>query len=204
MAKAGDDELRGLLQRAQEALTLDASAASLKAIKSKLETLSTTLFLEWLLGDKRFESQSQQVEYWLSRLYDELFTDEQPDPTRIYERFGIGIARASYLARILRAQRTGVWRGQARLELRSQLQLKQADAEKAKKVGMGLVQEFDLGLSQGASDEMRVLFDRLSASPPQSERPRPPKVKPSFGNLRYWGVPAETLILLLEKMEEAQ
>ncbi len=204
MAKSGDDELKGLLERAQEALASDASPASVKAIKGKLETLATTLFLEWVVGDKRFESQSQQFEYWLSRLYDDVFPDEQPDATRIYERFGIGIARASYLARVLRAQRTGQWRKQARTELKNQLQRKKSDAEKAEKAGTAHVQEFDVGLTQGASDEMRVLFDRLSGEMSESERPRPPKLRPSFGNTRWWGIPADTLLLLLKRIGESQ
>jgi hypothetical protein len=184
----------------QEVLASDASPVAQKAIKNKLETLSATLLLEWLLGDKRFETQSQQTEYWLSRIYDEIFADEQPDATRIYERFGIGIARATYLARIMRAQRTGQWRKQARTELKTQLQRNKSRAEQAEKEGQAHIQEFDVSLSAGAADEMRVLFDRIAAFVPERERPKPPKAKPSFGNSRWWGVPAETLLLLLKNI----
>src|SRR5262249_44818988 len=110
MAKPSDDTAKALLDRAHAALKLDASPAAHKLAKAKLEELASTLLLEWLVGDKRFESQSQQAEYWLSRFYEEIFVDEQPDATRIYERFGVSLPRAAYLARLLRARRASQWR----------------------------------------------------------------------------------------------
>src|SRR5258708_6400963 len=69
LAKPEDDFRKSLLDRAQSVLSTDASAAAKKNIKNNLEELSAILFLEWLVGEKRFESQSQQTEYWLSRCY---------------------------------------------------------------------------------------------------------------------------------------
>ena len=83
MGKPEDDARKALLERAQALLSTDASPVAKKNIKSNLELLAATLLLEWLVGDKRFESQSQQTEYWLSRFYDSVFVDEQPDATRI-------------------------------------------------------------------------------------------------------------------------
>jgi hypothetical protein len=80
MAKAGDDATKALVDRAQAALKLDASAAAQRLAKANLERLASTLLLEWLVGDRRFESQSQQTEYWLSRFYEEIFIDEQLAP----------------------------------------------------------------------------------------------------------------------------
>ena len=71
MARSGDDVAKALLDRAQAALKLDASPTAQKLAKVKLESLASTLLLEWLVGDRRFESQSQQAEYWLSRIYEE-------------------------------------------------------------------------------------------------------------------------------------
>jgi hypothetical protein len=71
MAKPGDDAAKALLDRAQAALKLDASPAAQKLANTKLESLASMLLLEWLVGEKRFESQSQQAEYWLSRFYEE-------------------------------------------------------------------------------------------------------------------------------------
>ena len=200
MAKPGDDGANTLLDRAQAALKLDASPAAQKLAKAKLESLASTLLLEWLVGDRRFESQSEQVEYWLSRIYEEIFVDEQPDATRIYERFGVSLPRATYLARLLRARRAPQWRQAARVELKTQLERHKAAALNAKKEGQAHVTEFDVSVSPGAADELRVLYDRIAAFIPERERPKPPKAKPSFGNSRWLGVPAETLLQILETL----
>ncbi|MHC2627247.1 hypothetical protein ACVIW2_009334 [Bradyrhizobium huanghuaihaiense] len=200
MAKPEDDARKALLERAHALLSTDASPAAKKNLKSGLDGLAATLLLEWLVGDKRFESQSQQAEYWLSRFYEDIFVDEQPDATRIYERFGVNLPRAGYLARLLRARRAGQWRQAARVELKTQLERYKARAEEAKKEGQGHVTEFDLSLSLGAADELRVLYDRIAAFMPERERPKPPKAKPSFGNSRWLGVPAETLLSILQAL----
>ena len=200
MAKPGDDGANTLLDRAQAALKLDASPAAQKLAKAKLKSLASTLLLEWLVGDRRFESQSEQVEYWLSRIYEEIFVDEQPDATRIYERFGVSLPRATYLARLLRARRAPQWRQAARVELKTQLERHKAAALNAKKEGQAHVTEFDVSVSPGAADELRVLYDRIAAFIPERERPKPPKAKPSFGNSRWLGVPAETLLQILETL----
>ncbi|TFW57817.1 hypothetical protein CT676_27835 [Bradyrhizobium sp. MOS001] len=201
MGKPEDDARKALLERAQALLSTDASPAAKKNIKSNLESLAATLLLEWLVGDKRFESQSQQTEYWLSRFYDGVFVDEQPDATRIYERFGVNLPRAGYLARLLRARRAAQWRQAARAELKTQLERYKDRAAEAKKEGQGHVTEFDVSLSPGAADEMRVVYDRLAAFVAERERPKPPKAKPSFGNSRWLGVPAETLLSILEALK---
>jgi hypothetical protein len=200
MAKADEDARKALIERALSVLSIDASASAKKNLKSNLEDLGTTLLLEWLVGDKRFESQSQQTEYWLSRFYEVIFVDEQPDATRIYERFGISLPRASYLTRLLRARRAAQWRQAARAELKTQLERHKAAALTAEKEGQAHVQDFDLSLSSGAADELRVLYDRIAAFMPEKERPRPPKPRPSFGNSRWLGVPAETLLLALKAL----
>lgn len=200
MAKPPDDTLTALVKRAQDALKLDASPGAQKLAIAKLEGLASTLLLEWLVGDRRFESQSQQTEYWLSRFYEEIFVDEQPDATRIYERFGVSLPRAAYLARLLRARRTAQWRQAARVELKTQLGRHKTAAEEAKQEGQGHITEFDVSLSPGAADELRVLYDRLAAFVPERERPKPPKGKPSFGNSRWLGVPSETLLQILDTL----
>lgn len=196
--------LAELLEKARKALVVDTSPAVRSHLDEKLEKLAAELLLEWVVGEKRFESQSQQSEYWLSRFYEEVFVDEQPDATRIYERFGMSLPRAGYLSRLLRARRIAQWRHAARLELKMQLERKREDAEVAKAENTAHVQEFDVSLSSGAVDEMRVIYDRLSASFTERERPRPPKAKSRFGNARWFGLPAETLLLVLEDLHRGE
>lgn len=57
--------LPDLMLQAIAALSADASPESLKRLKERLQPFAAELMLEWLTGEKRFESQSQQVEYWL-------------------------------------------------------------------------------------------------------------------------------------------
>src|ERR1700741_1489482 len=110
--------LSDLVAQASAALSLDCSEPSKDRIGSKLQDLAAELMLEWLVADKRFDSQSQQTEYWLSRFYEDIYSDEQPDAARIYERFNISLPRSTYLTRLLRARRMGQWRKAAQQEVK--------------------------------------------------------------------------------------
>lgn len=189
-----------LLARAKAALGQDASPEARKAIEVGLEKLAAELALEWLLGESRFESQSQQTEYWLSRFYEDLFIDEQPEPTRIYQRFGLNLPKAAYLARLLRARRSAHWRQAARRELRAQIERHKPAAIKAREAKQAHVTEFDLSLSPGAADELKVVYDSIAAFSTEKERPRPPSLKTRFTSARWLAVPADTLLLILDKL----
>jgi hypothetical protein len=190
-----------LLQRVAGALTTDGSSLVANNATTKLDMVAAHLLLQWIVGAARFDSQSQQTEYWLSTLYDEIFTDEQPDATRIYERFGFSLPRANYLARLLRARRAAQWRLAARVELKAQLERRRKDAEQAQEAKQAHIQEFDISLSAGAADELRVIYDRIAQFAAEHERPKPPKARPSFGNSRWLGIPAETLLLILKQLD---
>jgi len=194
---AKNARLAELIEQANATLAQDGSAPTKKNINDKLPDLATELMLEWLVAEKRFDSQSQQVEYWLSRFYEELFSDEQPDTSKIYQRFSLSLPRAAYLCRLLRARRMAQWRKAARQELQTQFERNRKKAEEAKKAGQDHIQEFDISLSSGAADELRVIYDRMSESIAEHERPRPPRAKPGFGNAKWFSVPADTLLLVL-------
>jgi hypothetical protein len=199
---AGDEAFRQLVERARSMLSIDVSEASKRNLDERLERLAAELALEWIVGDRRFESQGQQTEYWLFRFYDEIFSDEQPDATRVYERFSLSLPRAAYVARILRARRTAHWREAARTELRAQLQRYKSSAEADKKANKAHIQEYDLSLSPVAADELRVLYDRISEFAPDHERPKPPRAKPAYGSARWMAVPALTLLLILDALDQ--
>src|SRR5262245_43791085 len=121
MAKQSTARVEELAERATTALGIDATKQSAARLQQRLQPLATELLLEWLVGEKRFDSPSQQTEYWLSRFYEEIFTDEQPDAARIYSRFGLPLSKAGYVARLLRARSSATWRGAARTELKRRL-----------------------------------------------------------------------------------
>jgi hypothetical protein len=112
----------------------------------------------------------------------------------------LSLPKAGYLARMLRARRAPQWRQAARVELKTQLERHKAAALAATKEGQAHITEFDVSLSPGGADELRVLYDRIAAFKPERERPKPPRAKPSFGNSRWLGVPAETLLQLLDDL----
>jgi hypothetical protein len=194
---AANSRLDDLLALAIPLLDQDCSPAAKAALKTRLKDLAAELLLEWVVAEKRFDSQSQQTEYWLSRFYSEIYADEQPDPTRIYERFNLSLPRSSYLTRLLRARRMPQWRKAAKAELKTQLTRLKKKAEQAEKDGAAHIQDFDVSLSAGAADELRVIYDRMSESIAEKERPRPPKIKPGFGSARWFSLPADTLLLIL-------
>ncbi|WP_117193579.1 hypothetical protein [Rhizobium terrae] len=192
-----DDHLDELLGKALASLSVDASAQARQDLEKKLRDLAAELFLEWLTGERRFERQPQQTEYWISRFYEEIFPDEQPDGTVIYERFGLALPRANYIARLLRTRRAAWWRDAARRELVAVLEAKRAAAQEAPDI-----EEIDISLSAGAADELRVQFDRYCASVTPDKRPRPPKSRQSLGMTRWYGVPAATLKVLLDFLKQ--
>ncbi len=191
------ERLQQLLDKALATLSVDASQQARQRLEARLRELSAELFLEWVTGERRFESQTQQTEHWIARFYEEIFPDEQPVGTVLYERFGLPLPRANYIARLLRTRRAAQWRDAARQELMTMLKACREKAKTASATGQGIF-EIDISLSAGAADELRVQFDRYCAAVPPEKRPRPPKAKPSLGTTRWFGVPADTVLLLLD------
>lgn len=195
-----DADGRDRLARAKAALAVDASPAARARIDSGYEALCVDLVSEWVLGERRHESQGQQAEAWIARFYDALHSDEQPDASRIYARYQLGLPRAQYLARLLRARRTAQWRAAARAELGQALERVSADARAVAKAGRAQVQRFDLSLSRGGYDELVTLYDTVAAAITRGDRPAPPAKKPSSPTLTWFSITAETILALLEAL----
>ncbi|WP_192178416.1 hypothetical protein [Mesorhizobium amorphae] len=144
-----DERLSQLLKRAIDNLSLEASEPTRQMLVKRLEKLATELALEWIVGERRFENVSQQTEYWLARLYEDIFIDEQPDATRIYSRLGFALPRSQYLARLLIARRSAHWRQAARKEVADALSQIEKKAREAIEKKQGATQRFELSLSKG-------------------------------------------------------
>lgn len=193
-------DLERLLDRAKAKLGTDASPATNKLIQDRLKDLSTILMLEWLVGDQRFEKQSEQTEYWLSRIYDELLTDEQPDGSMIYERFGFSLPRSDYLARLLRARRMANWRRSAISELSAKLEVFRNNAENTPNDQVDAA-DFELLLTPGAADELKVIYNRIALSQSSDVTLPPPKYKPTFSKFRFILIPCRTLLEVLNEVK---
>jgi hypothetical protein len=197
-----DDDLNTLLARAKAALGAEASDASKALIEARLQSVAAGLALEWILGDHRFESQGQQTEYWLARMFEELFPDEQPEATRLYLRFGLPLPRAQYVARLLLARRSAHWRQAARKEVVAALESFEAEARQAAKGNASQTVRYDISLSRGAYDELVVLYDRLVGHIAGQDRPSPPRRAPSSPTLVWFSVTADGVLKLLDMIRK--
>lgn len=188
--------------RVKQALSRQASGAAIERIDREYEQLCVELVSEWLLGERRFESVSQQTEHWLARLYDVIYVDEQPEATRLYERFQIPLPRAQYVARLLMARRAAQWRNAARVELRATLRRLEKSARDAIADSQGSVQRYETSLSRGAYDELIVIYENLSRSISDTERPAPPRKLPSSPTLVWFSITAETAVAVLTALDK--
>ncbi|MEZ5853029.1 MAG: hypothetical protein R3D68_20535 [Hyphomicrobiaceae bacterium] len=186
-----------LLARATSNLSIQTSDASASLVRRRLESVAAELALEWIAGERRFESLSQQTEHWLARLYEELYRDEQPEATRIYARFGLPLPRAAYLTRLLLARNTGQWRDAAHREVLNSLNNVETKAQDAANAKAAKTQRFDLSLSRGGYEQLVVLYDFVARTTPSQDRPAPPRRNPSSGSLIWFSITAETALALL-------
>ena len=198
-----DERLAALLARARASLMIEASDAATQRIDARLQAVAAELALEWITGERRFENQSQQTEHWLARFYEELFTDEQPQPTRIYARFGLPLPRSQYVSRLLLARRTNQWRDAARREVLTALESVEARSKEAGKDKATKTQRFELSLSRGGFEQLVVLYDFMVGAISGQNRPAPPKQNPSPGSLVWFSVTAETVLGLIELLRRA-
>ncbi|CAN7487139.1 hypothetical protein LJR029_000907 [Caballeronia sp. LjRoot29] len=197
-----DDRIKELKARAQKSLGIEASAATKRRIEDRLHLVAQELVLEWVVGDRRFENQSQQTEHWLARLYEEVFSDEQPEANRIYARFGMPLPRSQYVARLLLARRSAQWRAAARAEAQTTLENVEAKSLEARKSKSASSQRFELSISPGGYDQLVVLYDFMASALSGPNRPAPPKRLPSSPSLIWFSITAEAVLALLELMRK--
>ena len=197
-----DADLKDLLSTAQANLTIDASDKSTGEIKSRLQAVAASLALEWITGARRFESQGQQTEYWLARIYEALYPDEQPDATRLYVRFGLPLPRAQYVTRLLLARRSTHWREAARNEVTSALETFEKQAREAIKASAGATAIYKLSVSRGGWDELVVIYDRMVGPIASQDRPAPPRREPSSPTFVICSIAAPGLVALLDHIRK--
>jgi hypothetical protein len=191
-----EETRKALLEKAVANLSIDASADSMKRVRERLEAVAAELALEWLSGELRFETQGQQTEHWLNRVYETLFEDEQPDGSRIYARFNLPLPRAQYVTRLLLARRRTQWRTKARAE--AEHALRNHEKKAREQVGKGnRAHSYESPMSRGALDELMIVYDQtLTAagdetfSPPRRQSASPSRV--------FVGMTAETICAILD------
>jgi hypothetical protein len=189
---------------ARAALSIDASEEARRRIVQQFDRLCIELISEWLTGERRFESVGQQTEYWIARLYEELYVDEQPEAARLYARFSLPLPRAQYLVRLLLARRVAQWRVAARREAELTLGRFEGPARDAIKDKAGQVQRFETSLSNGGYNELIVAYEFIVRPMADRERPTPPLKLPSSPAVIWFSITAETLVALLEHFRKEE
>lgn len=189
-----------IVEAARAALSIDTSKETQQRIQKQFDRLCIELVSEWVTGERRFESVSQQAEYWLARLYEEFYLDEQPEATRLYARFRLPLPRAQYVTRLLLARRAAQWRVAARREVESTLARSESPARDAIKAKEGQVQRFETSLSKGGYEELIVTYEFVVRPIKDGERPAPPRKLPSSPAVTWFSITAETLIAVLEHL----
>jgi hypothetical protein len=198
------DRLDALVTLAQERLGIEASGPSRKRLSDRLRTVAAELALEWILGERRFESQNQQMEHWLARLYEDVFSDEQPEASRIYARFGLTLPRAQYVTRLLLARRSAQWRDAAKGEVLAALESYEAKSIDARKAKTAQTQRWEMSLSRGGYDELVVFYDLMTSRIAGPNRPSPPKRTPSSSSMIFFLITAETTLAILELVRKVK
>ena len=140
------------------------------------------------------------MEYWLSRIYEALYPDEQPDASRLYTRFGLPLPRAQYVTRLLLARRSAYWRKAAHEELVGALKGFEKDARAAIKAGAGSTTPYKISLTRGGYDELVVVFDRMVGHIVGQNRPSPPRREPSLPTLVWFTLSAQGVVALLDEI----
>lgn len=204
MPKRSPQARAELRTRAVEALKARASAASQARIDASFDDLCVELVSEWIVADPRPESATQQAEYWIGRVYEELIPDEQPAPTGMYTRFSLSLARAQYVARLLRTRLAAAWRAAATDELLRCLGSVGAKAKEAAAARQAKTQRFECSVSRVAYDELVVLYEATAVPGAEGQRPAPPRKMTSSPGITWFSITAETALLLLDCLRQGR
>ena len=188
-----DDAYADLLKRAAARLKLGTSPAAGQIIDERLQEVAATLALEWMVNDRRFESQGQQTEAWLSRLYEVFYSDETPEAGPLYARFDLPMSRAQYVSRQMRARRAALRRKEAIVEVRARLDDRAAEAKAAIEAAAPQ-SPFEFRLSKAGVDELMALYDRSVTATDRIQTPKATARSPGWTLI---SVTAEALTAML-------
>ncbi len=208
--KTLDEMLAELTEEAVRNLSRGADDETSARVKADLPKIAAILALEWITGDRRSETISQQTQSWLTFLYERLYTDEEPSAADIFARFDLPLSRAQYLARMLPAQFS-----QERAEQGEKLDRQRAQSasdEARGELGRAFephVQDitdanarqkpFDIAVSRAAYDELLAIID-LQETGAGAELLRPPQRTASTPARIYFTIRGYTLLRVLDAL----
>ena len=162
-------------------------------------TLGFEHLYQWLSGEERYRSITDQHIAWLQDVYTRLLPEtEVPSYARLYGKFNIPYGRAGYLIRVLNETGLPHLRSQARAELRELLGSEYETAQEAINDNRPDV-SIGIRMSSLASRELRSILNHLCQVDPTTELP----VKSSsYGDVKTVFVPVSTVLRVFDTIAD--
>jgi hypothetical protein len=92
-----------------------------EALAQALLPLAVNAWLDWLSGQKRYNSLTEQYTNWIYEMYEGLLPNETPSANQLYNCFNVPYGQAQYIARVLNNRDIPRLRAQALEELKAKL-----------------------------------------------------------------------------------
>lgn len=100
-----------------------------KDLANAVLPLAVEAWLNWLSGEKRYNSLTEQYTDWIEKIYQHLLPEaEAPSFRRLFNSFNIPYGQAQYIARVLYNKDMQWWRAQAREVLKTRLLTRKNEA----------------------------------------------------------------------------
>jgi len=162
---------------------------------TKFAQLAFETFAEWITGQTRFRSLTEQHIAWVEALYEALLpAGEVPTVERLYNGFNMTHGQAAYISRVLGEKNLPRWRQQATKEVKDALKKKKEVAQKWV-ADDNAVKECEVRLSKLAGRELLRLAEQVCRD---DDKLQLPKLRSKGTDLAAVAVPAGTLLKLLE------
>jgi hypothetical protein len=167
-------------------------------LAAELAQMAVAAWIDWLAGEKRHNSLTEQHTEWFEEIYAHLLPkSEVPSADRLYNSFNVPFGRAQYIARVLSNKRLTHWRELAVERLREAMESKLAEADKWVAAGdehakAGIV------VDKLAFLELRAIHNDLFLEDPQGVAPMRVEIQ---GNVHSVLIPAGCYRKIYEAIE---
>ena len=162
-----------------------------------LAQLAMAAWLDWLSGEQRYTSLTQQYADWVEAIYLNLLLEEEaPSIDRLYNNFNIPYGQAQYITRMLNNKTMTFWRQRAIERLRAMMEEKLPQVEDNLAANDSWVPA-ELVVDKLAYLELRTVCDRLFELAPGELLPPDYKTK---GGLYLVSIPAGSFKAILAEL----
>jgi hypothetical protein len=167
-------------------------------VAGALAQLAVDAWIDWLAGDQRYNSLTEQHTDWFEQIYTQLLPEsEVPSADRLYNSFNVPFGRAQYIARVLSNKRLTHWRELAVQRLREAMAAKLADVDKWVAAGETGAKA-EIVIDKLAFLELQAIHNDLFLDDPQGVAPMRCDIQ---GNVHAVLVPAGCFRRIYEAIE---